>query len=115
MECRRNLQHEVDRDVASGGLAHGVLQVQKGPFQWGDFATAYLAGCASVRRGADQDQDIWVQVLEPLTDCQRPKKEVLHQDLWSERFSGQTLDDDTSEIEIALVELAYPSNVDRSP
>ncbi len=113
MECGRDLQDQVDRYVAGGGLADRVLQVAQGKFQRRDLATDHLSGLQSSGSGADQDQDVRVQILQALTDGEGAEEEVLHQDIGPECLVREPFDDDPSDIEIALVELANPADEDR--
>jgi hypothetical protein len=63
MESCRDLQHQVDRHVPGGRLAHGVLKLVDRHVQRLDVTPDDDPGLASTDGGPHQDERIGLQVL----------------------------------------------------
>ena len=111
-EPRRDLEHEVDPDIAGDGVADRALHLGRIPGPVRDDPSQHRAGRAAADDGADEDQQLGLQVLEPLRNGDRAIVELLDEDARPEVIGREPLDGTPTEIEIALKELADPADED---
>ena len=92
----RDLEHEVDPDVAGDGVADRALNLGSIPRRLLDDPPHHRAGRAAAHDRPDDDQQIGSQVFEPLRDGDGPVVELLDEHVRAEILGYQPLDGATA-------------------
>jgi len=111
-EARRDLDDQVDPDVAGHGVADRALDLRGSARRLLDLPTHDGARRAAADYGADDDQEVGPQVLEPLRDGDRPVMDLLDEHVRSEVFGGKSFDRAPAQVKISLVQLADSADQD---
>lgn len=109
-EARRDLEHEIDPDVAGHGVPDRALHLGRVPWRMLDDPPYHGAGRTAAHNSPDEDQEVRAQVLEPLGDGDGAVMELLDAHARAEILGRQPLDGAPAQVEIALVQLSDPAN-----